>query len=193
MKKKVLFVLICLLALKSVGFTLDLETGVTFMLNKPIDTTFGGTFMLERSSDTIFGGGLNLGVSGNYNKIIGYGVYMNIIYAYYTDDRFGGVSFFINDTLIGILLKVVENDNFSLPISIGPYFYYTIGWGKIHLHDNIEMPYWMGFDIGVGGNITAKIKISETLKLYARLQVAYTILCGREIWITPCIGVGFKY
>jgi hypothetical protein len=161
MKKKVTLVFICLLALTSVGFAQDFEVG--------------GTFLFNKSTDTLFGGGLNLGYSSYFTEMVGYGVYGNLMLAVY--DR---KLLFITDTLIGISFKFIENDKFSLPIAIGPYI------------DRVFVSDYSGlaslFNFGVGGNITAKIKINEKTKLYARLQGAYTFFGGGEIWITPSIG-----
>jgi hypothetical protein len=108
--------------------------------------------------------------------MIGYGVYGDLMLAVY-DRRL----LFFTNFLIGISFKFIENDKFSLPIAIGPYI------------DRVFVSDYSGsgsiFNFGVGGNITAKIKINEKTKIYARFQGAYTFFGGGEIWITPCIGV----
>ena len=162
MKKRVTLIFICLLVFTSIGFAQDFEVG--------------GTFLINRSTDTIFGGGLNLGYSGYFTEMIGYGVYSNLMLAAY-DRRL----LFITDALIGISFKFIENDNFSLPIAIGPYI------DRVFVSDYSGSASLINF--GVGGIITAKIKINEKMKLYARLQGAYSFFGGGEIWITPSIGV----
>jgi hypothetical protein len=163
MKKRITLILICLLVLTSVSFAQDFEVGGTFLINK------------AKAADTIFGGGLNLGYSDYFTKMIGYGIYGNLMFTVY--DR---KLLFITDVLAGISFKFIENENFTLPIAIGPYI------------DRVFVSDYSGsaslFNFGAGGNITAKFKINEKIKLYARLQGAYTFFGGGEIWITPSIG-----
>jgi hypothetical protein len=165
MKKKVTLFLIFLLAITSAGFAQDFEVG--------------GTFLINKSTETIFGGGLNLGYSDYFTKMVGYGVYSNIMLTVY-DRRL----LFITDFLIGISFKFIENDNFSLPVAVGPYI------------DRVFVSDYQGsaslFNFGAGGNITAKIQLNEKTQLYARLQGAYTFFGGGEIWITASIGGCFS-
>jgi hypothetical protein len=163
MKKRVTLILICLLVFTSIGFTQDFEVGGTFLINK------------AKAADSLFGGGLNLGYSDYFSKMIGYGIYSNLMFTVY-DRRL----LFITDILIGISFKFIENENFTLPVAIGPYI------------DRVFVSDYSGsaslFNLGAGGNITAKIKLNEKTKLYARLQGAYTFFGGGEIWITTSIG-----
>ncbi|MDR0412157.1 MAG: hypothetical protein LBH75_09350 [Treponema sp.] len=162
--KRLLFVLIGSLAFASFNFAQDSE--------------IGGTFLFNSSTNTMIGGGLNIGGSSYFNDVVGMAYTGNIMYAPYN-----GATVIIIDSLIGLSFKVVDNDDFSLPIAVGPYIDYVFAFG--------ESGAARGLNVGVGGSITAKIKTSETLKLYARFQGAYAFLGGGELFLTPCIGLAF--
>jgi hypothetical protein len=170
MKKKAVLVLICLVAITSVGFAHDFDVGGTFMFNQSI----------KYSDTALFGGGLNIGYTNYFSKIIGFGVYSDLMVAPY-----GGNLFFIFDALVGISFKFIDTGKFSLPIAVGTYYDYVSLLGN---SDSTGV-----FNFGLGGNITARFKFTERMGLYARLQTAYTFFDGGEIWITPSIGVGFSF
>jgi hypothetical protein len=161
MRKRIALVLVFLLALASAGFAHDID--------------IGGTFLFNKSTDTIYGGGVNLGYTGYFTKMIGIGVYTNLMLTAYNSKLL-----LIMDDLIGVSFKFIYTKIFSLPVAIGPYF------DSVYVADNKNSS--TVFNFGIGGNVAAKIKISERSKLYARFQAAYTFFGGGEIWITPSIG-----
>jgi hypothetical protein len=134
--------------------------------------------MLNSSTDTITGGGLNFAGTGYLNNTLGYGIYGNVMYASYKD-----TSLIVLDTLIGVVFRVIRTDTFALPIAAGFYIDYPYAFNSLGVAK--------GFNAGAGVNITAQIKLSERIHLYGRLQGAYAVLDGGEIFVTPCIGIGF--
>jgi hypothetical protein len=166
MKKRMMFVLVGLLAFVSFGFTQGFEIGGTY-----------GRFSSDDLSVSAFG--LNIAGTGAITETIGYGVYGNIMYGTYKD-----VSLIPIDLLIGPTFKVINNGSFALPIAVGFYMINSFAFG--------EDAAGRGFNIGAGGNITAELKFGRNMHLYIRLQGAYEFLGDvGELVIEPSIGIGF--
>jgi hypothetical protein len=165
MKRKIGLVLLVFLMTSGICFAQGFEIG-------------GSVFIASSGSGSIFGGGLNIAGTGYFTDTIGYGIYGNIMYG-----ASEGVSLIPIDLLIGPAFKVVNNNRFALPIAVGFYMIRAFAFGEGVAGE--------GFNLGVGGNITAEIKFSGNMHLYLRLQGAYGFLGGGEFMIIPSIGIGF--
>ncbi|MDR3302567.1 MAG: hypothetical protein LBT01_08615 [Spirochaetaceae bacterium] len=171
MKKKILIGIgmVAFLFIAQAGFAQDFEIGGTFMHYSSIGT----------NSASLVGGGLNIGATTYFGDTVGMGAYGNILYAPYNSL----VSVMVFDILLGVSFMIVDNEYFSLPFSFGAYFEDFYAFSPIATRE--------GFNIGVGGNLTGKFKVSEAVKVYLRFQAAYTFLGGGEVFITPSIGLAF--
>jgi hypothetical protein len=131
--------------------------------------------VLAGSNASFFGGGINIAGITYFTAMVGIGAYGNIMYA-----PANGVSIVVVDILLGPAFKLVENEQFSLPVSAGLFADYVFAFGS---GDTAA-----GINVGAGANITGEIRLSQGIQLYGRLQSAYGFL-GGGLTITPCIGV----
>ncbi|MDR0645271.1 MAG: hypothetical protein LBG05_10300 [Treponema sp.] len=165
MKRKFGLALLVFLAASGICFAQGFEIGAS-------------GFFASSDGASISGGGLNIAGTSYFSDVIGWGTYGNILYASYES-----VSIIVVDILTGPVFNVIGDRTFALPIAVGlyviePFFFGDDAAGR-------------GFNIGVGGNITADISFGGSTYLYIRLQVAYEFLGGGETMITPSIGLGF--
>ena len=163
MKKRLAFVLVVLLAVSSFCFADGFDIGLSARLPavEEIDLAVG----------------LNIAGSVYFNNFVGIGIFGNVLYDIGSDDL--GMIF---DALLGPVIKVVNNTNFSLPVAFGVYGYYPLVFSNIS-GDNLN--------VGIGASGTAQVKFGRTNHFYFRLQAAYEFLNGGEFVINPSVGVGF--
>jgi len=173
MKNKVL--------LMAVGLLL-LATIVQAQANKNNYYELGGTVMIlspiSSKGLTIYGGGVNFSGITYFKDNIGLGIYDNFVFA-----GAQGTTMFLIDVLFGPVFRIAQNDQFSLPIALG----LNADLGYIFKKSSSAL----AFNIGIGANLSAEFKLNEKYHLYTRFQIAYGLLGGGELFITPCIGLGF--
>jgi hypothetical protein len=165
MKRKISLALLVFLTASGICFAQGFEIG-------------GSGFFASSDDVSISGVGLNLAGVSYFSDTVGLGFYGNILYGTY-----GSVSVIAIDMLLGPAFNVIENSNFAVPVAVGLYVIEPFAFG-----DGAAV---QGFNIGIGGNITADISFGGSTYLYLRLQVAYEFLGGGETMITPSIGIGF--
>jgi len=137
-------------------------------------------FMAMSGGTNVYGVGLNVAGSTFFNDFLGIGLYGNILYALGTPD---GVIVLPIDLLIGPVFRIVNSGSFALPVALGFYAVNTFAIGG--------NGFARGFNIGVGGNASAEIKLGGSTHFYIRLQGAYELLNANEVVLTPSVGIGF--
>ena len=138
----------------------------------------GSGIQISSTEYTIYGGGLNAAGIIYFNKIIGVGLFGNLMYI-----PADGVIAILTDSLIGGVFRFINGDSFSLPICVGLYGAYLYAFS--------DGGTAKGANIGPGVNITGQIKFGNGKYFYLRLQGAYGFLDNGEIFISPSIGIGF--
>ena len=134
----------------------------------------GGTFMVNSTSAvSIFSGGFNLAGNIFFNNYVGIGGYINLLIG-----SFYEVSFLITDVLLGPAIRLVNTEQFRLPVALGVY---TAGLYTKSV--NV-------FNLGIGANLTGEYRINQRMHLYGRYQFAFGFLGGKEFFNSFSIGIG---
>ena len=163
MIKMLVFVLIVLLAVSSFCFADGFDIGLSARV--PI---------AEEPNIAV---GLNIAGSVYFNNFVGIGIFGNVLYDIGSDEL--GMTI---DALLGPVIRVVNNRNFSLPVAFGLYGYYPLVFSDIFGGDP---------NVGIGANGTAQVKFGRTNHFYFRVQAAYEFLNGGEFVINSSVGIGF--
>ncbi|GMO48077.1 MAG: hypothetical protein Ta2G_03660 [Termitinemataceae bacterium] len=174
-KKKMLFVVLCVTMLSAFVYAQDED-------NKDSKNNYfqlGGTFLSVNSAGIpIYGGGINFAAVSYFQGIVGFGSYIDLMYAKYLS-----ANLLVLDLLVGPAFKIAIGKRFRLPIALGVYLedIFAFGGGAAV----------SGFNIGLGANVTAEYWTSEKFHIYARMQVDYAFLGGGDFFTNPSIGIGF--